>query len=273
MIEKSVNLVPWRLRHWIRSIPGIAKMQREFFMHCIGERQFEHHINAGPASGLKYLVDLPQDKLIWTGTYESEVATKIRDEVIPGKACFDIGAHRGFLSGVMAVAGASEVHCFEPNPANLEQLKSLGDLNKQYKFVIHEMAIGNHSGIVEFLLMNKSNMGKMRESTFQPNASEAAKLTVQACRLDDLIANGVVPPPGLIKIDVEGAESLVLEGGTNLLKMHRPNIVLEAHSQHLASKCLSQLQQIGYKIEELCENTTIKPSADETTSHWLGRAA
>ena len=110
MIEKSVNLVPWRVRHLIRSIPGVAQLQRQIFARCIGDRQFVHRINAGPAAGLNYQVHLPQDKQIWTGTYEAEVATKICETVNPGKACFDIGAHRGFLSGVMAVAGASEVH-------------------------------------------------------------------------------------------------------------------------------------------------------------------
>ena len=272
MIEKSVNLIPWRVRHWIRSIPGVAQLQRQIFTRCIGNRQFVHRINAGPATGLNYRVHLPQDKQIWTGTYESQVAAKIREAVIPGKACFDIGAHRGFLSGVMAVAGASEVHCFEPNPNNIEQLRTLRDLNNSYKFVLHEMAVGNHSGTAEFLLMEQSSMGKIRESNFQAHVPQAGKLIVQACRLDDLIDKGKVPAPGMIKIDVEGAEAFVLEGGENLLRKHRPHIVLEAHSKSLACACVNTLEDAGYKVEPLCQKNNLKDYCG-ATSHWMGRAA
>ena len=272
MIEKSINLIPWQVRHWIRSIPGIAQLQRQIFTRCIGDRQFVHRINAGPAAGINYRVHLPQDKQIWTGTYEAEVATKICETVIPGKACFDIGAHRGFLSGVMAVAGASEVHCFEPNPENIEQLRSLRDLNEDYRFVLHEMAVGNHSGTAKFLLMGESSMGKVRESDFQSDVPDAGNLTVQAGRLDDLIDEGAIPPPGLIKIDVEGAEEFVLEGGANLLRKHRPHIILEAHSQLLAHRCVSTLEDTGYRVESLQQKNDSEENP-EATSHWVGKAA
>ena len=273
VIERSVNFIPWRIRHWIRSVPGLAQLQRRIFSTFFVDREFVHQINAGPAMGLNYLVQLPQDKQIWTGTYEAEVATKICDAVVPGQACFDIGAHRGFLSGVMAVAGASEVHCFDPNPQNTKQLRSLSKLNPQLKFVVHEMAVGNHTGTVEFVLMPETSMGKVLESNFQPDAKGMGKLTVDACRLDDLIATGKIPPPGLIKIDVEGAEELVLEGGLNLLMKYRPNIILEAHSQKLASQCIRVLKDAGYEVEPLNQQTSAEHTSGDSTSHWIGRAA
>ena len=273
MIERSVNFIPWRIRHLIRLVPGLAQLQRQLFSAFLVDRKFAHRINAGPAMGLNYLVQLPQDKQIWTGTYEAEVASQICDAVIPGQPCFDIGAHRGFLSGVMAVAGASEVHCFDPNPENTKQLRCLPELNPQLKFVIHEMAIGNHTGTVEFVLMPETSMGKVLESDFQPDAQKMGKLAVDACRLDDLIATGKIPPPGLIKIDVEGAEELVLKGAVNLLEKHRPNIILEAHSQKLACQCMHLLEDSGYKVEPLNQQTSTEHTFGDSTSHWIGRAA
>jgi FkbM family methyltransferase len=272
-LERSVNLLPWRIRGWIRRIPGIAALQRCLFEALMSGRMFPHKINAGPARGLFYPIQLPQDKQIWIGTYETEVAKAICGAVIPGKACFDIGAHRGFLSGVMAVAGASEVHCFDPNPENTKQLRSLSELNPQLKFIVHEMAVGNHTGTVEFVLMPETSMGKVLESDFQPDAKDIGKLTVNAYRLDDLIATGKIPPPGLIKIDVEGAEELVLEGGSNLLKKYRPNIILEAHSQKLAFQCICVLKDVGYHVESLNRQTIAEHTSDDSTSHWIGRAA
>ena len=236
-------------------------------------REFPHRINAGPARGLFYPIQLPQDKQIWIGTYEAEVAKTIRSAVIPGRACFDIGAHRGFLSGVMAVAGASEVHCFDPNPENTRQIRILSELNPQLKFVVHEMAVGNCNGTVEFVIMPETSMGKLTESDFQSDADNIGKLIVNACRLDDLIATGKIPSPGLIKIDVEGAEKLVLEGGSRLLKTHRPNIILEAHSQKLASQCIGELKDAGYQVEPLDQQTIIEHTSDESISHWIGRTA
>jgi FkbM family methyltransferase len=273
VIERSVNFIPWRIRHWIRSVPGLAQFQRQLFSTFLADREFVHRINAGPAMGLNYLVQLPQDKQIWTGTYEAEVATKICDAVVPGQACFDIGAHRGFLSGVMAVAGASEVHCFDPNPENTKQLRSLSELNPELKFVVHEMAVGNHTGTVEFVLMPETSMGKVLKSDFQPEAEGMGKLAVNACRLDDLIATGKIPPPGLIKIDVEGAEELVLEGGAKLFEKHRPNIILEAHSQKIASQCIRLLKNFGYEVEPLNQQGIAQHTSGDSTSHWIGRAA
>jgi FkbM family methyltransferase len=273
VIERSVNFIPWHVRHYIRSVPGLAQLQRKIFSTFLVDRQFAHRINAGPAVGLNYLIQLPQDKQIWAGTYEAEVATKICDAVIPGQPCFDIGAHRGFLSGVMAVAGASEVHCFDPNPDNTKQLRSLPELNPRLKFLIHEMAIGNHTGTVEFVLMPETSMGKLLESDFQPEAEDIGKLSVDAYRLDDLIAIGKIPPPGLIKIDVEGAEELVLKGAIKLLEKHRPNIILEAHSQNLALQCMHILEDSGYKVEPLNQQKTTEYTFSDSTSHWIGRAA
>ena len=135
------------------------------------------------------------------------------------------------------------------------------------------MAVGNHTGTVEFVLMPETSMGKVLESNFQPEAEGMGKLTVDACRLDDLIATGKIPPPGLIKIDVEGAEELVLEGGLNLLMKYRPNIILEAHSQKLASQCIRVLKDAGYEVEPLNQQTSAEHTSGDSTSHWIGRAA
>ena len=115
-------------------------------------------------------------------------------------------------------------------------------------------------------------MGKVRESDFQSDVPDAGNLTVKARRLDDLIDEGAIPPPGLIKIDVEGAEEFVLEGGANLLRKHRPHIILEAHSKLLARRCVSTLEDTGYRVESLHQKNDSEENP-EATSHWVGKAA
>src|SRR5947209_8464665 len=96
VLERSVNLIPWKARHWIKHIPLVARLQRLFFCRVLSRREFLHTINAGPARGLIYPISLPLDKAIWTGAYETELAQAVADSVREGDVCYDIGAYRGF---------------------------------------------------------------------------------------------------------------------------------------------------------------------------------
>jgi hypothetical protein len=49
--------------------------------------------------------------------------------------------------------------------------------------------------------------------------------------LDQLVARGEVPPPTMIKMDIEGSEHLALRGGREILRKHRPHIALEYHTR------------------------------------------
>lgn len=117
------------LRHWIKHIPAVAGLQRMLVNHVLSGEPFIHTIKSGPAAGLRFKVTLPLDKALWAGTYESGFAGAIVREVRSGDVCYDIGGYRGYMSGAMALAGASRVFVFEPLPANQQALCRLRDLN------------------------------------------------------------------------------------------------------------------------------------------------
>src|SRR6516164_8594772 len=95
IIQKSVRLVPWSLRSHIKSVPLIAQFQRWLLASALEGFEFVHTVDAGPARGLKYPICLPQDKGVWTGTYELEFSTLLAQAVRPGSVCLDIGGWRG----------------------------------------------------------------------------------------------------------------------------------------------------------------------------------
>src|SRR5690349_16529357 len=70
MLRRSVGLVPWKWRGAIKRLPLIAPVQRWLLMRFLEGREFVHTVDAGPAGGLRYPIKLPDDKGIWTGTYE-----------------------------------------------------------------------------------------------------------------------------------------------------------------------------------------------------------
>jgi FkbM family methyltransferase len=248
VLERSVNLIPWQVRRWIKDVPVVARLQRLFFRKFLSGRSFLHTINAGPAKGLVYPITLPLDKAIWTGAYETEFAQAVASSVNKSNVCYDIGAYRGFFSGVFAVAGAGRVIAFEPFPENYAQLQRLALNNPQLPLTFENIAIGREDGIAKFNVMPDSSMGKLASSSFQSEVPSSAVLKVSLRSLDSLISERKYPAPQIIKIDVEGAEFDVLQGAKDTLQKNRPLLFIEAHSRTLAADCTKLLADSGYRV-------------------------
>jgi FkbM family methyltransferase len=174
-----------------------------------------------------------------------------------GDVCFDCGGWHGFFSGVMALAGASRVFVFEPLPANVAQLRKMIALNPGLPISLIEAAVTEQSGTLEFVIMPESSMGKLTTSSFQQKHHGGQTIRVRAVTLDALLAAGEVQPPAVMKIDVEGAELMLLRGARNLLAAHKPKLFMEIHSGELARDCRGFLTQLGYEVR------TIEPGDPE----------
>ena len=229
----------------------IAHLQRWLLARFVGEAPFLHEINAGPGKGLRVMVALPADKGLWTGTYESHFVGAVAAAVRPNSVCFDIGGFHGFVSGVMALAGARRVVCFEPLPANLEVIHQLTQLNHPLPIEVRDHALGAADGQVTFTVMAEDSMGKLATSPFQSGQPGSTSIPVSIRSLDALLAHGEIVPPNLMKIDVEGAELDVLQGGRDLLATHHPEIFAEIHSPELRAQCEAFLRELGYQISVL----------------------
>ena len=251
LLRSSVNLLPAGARHWIKHIPGVAAAQRWLVKHLLSGEPFVHIINAGPARGLLFEVTLPDDKAIWSGTFEPEFSRTLYEAVQNGDVCYDIGGYRGYMSGVLALAGASQVIVFEPLPENLARLKRLVELNPKLAIIVEEMAVGRSDGQVHFKIMPDQSMGKLANSTFQEEQVASNEILVRLACLDTCIFGLGLPQPNLMKIDVEGAEVDVLDGARRTLAECRPLVLIEAHSEHLAGLCTQRLQASGYQIRQL----------------------
>lgn len=249
--RRSVDFVPLGLRNTIRRIPVIRTLQRLIIDRFLGGQSFVHTITAGPAKGLRIPVTLPGDKLIWAGTWELQFATAVKEAVSPGDTCCDIGSYRGYFAGVMASAGASRVHCFEPNVGNLKDLERFRLENPGFPIDVHPIAIGDEDGEVEFLEMPEPTMGKLASSGFQPELRSHSTSRVKVARLDTLFSKGVIGSPAIIKVDVEGAELDVLRGARILIGDFKPRFFIEAHSLELARSCTEFLEGSGYRVSIL----------------------
>lgn len=265
LLRFSVNTIPPALRGWIKYIPGVAVFQRWLVNRFLSGDTFLHRINGGPAAGLQFEVTLPSDKAVWAGTYEAQFSEEISRGVRSGDICYDIGGYRGYMAGVMGLAGAAKVIVFEPLPSNQHALRRLCDLNPGLNIELKPFAVGNIDDSMRLRVMADASMGKLATSTFQADVESKGEIEVAVRRLDSMVQAQDIPPPQVIKIDVEGAELDVLLGASEVLRTYRPHVFLEAHSAALEEACTQELSRHRYSIHRL-ESV---PGDDEQTRHLI----
>ena len=250
ILQRLVNIVPFRFRDNIKNIPGIKQLQAYFIKRYLDNKEFIATISGGPAKGLVFPVKLPQDKQMWIGTWELAFAKALQQAIKSNWICYDIGGYKGYYAGVMALNGAAKVYIFEPMPINIKAINNLISLNPLLPMTLMEVAVADKNGQAVFKIMPEETMGKLTASNFQQSDKELSQIEVQTVSLDSLVASGI-QAPDFIKIDVEGAEEFVLEGAQHILKEYRPYLMIEIHSPEIGKSCLAILSQYYTSITVL----------------------
>lgn len=236
----ALRLVPGSVRGYIRKVPGLAAAQRAVIA-TFANREFEHTIDYGPAKGLRMPVQLPRDKEFWKGTYEWEFCNRLRGAVHSGDVCHDIGAFRGYTSGVMALAGASRVLAFEPAPENQKAIRRVLELNSRAPIELIPSAVGDTSGRAFIVLHEDPSMNRVEEGL-----NERSGIEVNLCSVDGVVSRGVSDGPQLLKIDVEGAEASVLRGASAALRTAVREVFIEIHHAVALTECVELLNAAGF---------------------------
>ena len=199
-------------------------------------------IKAGPLKGRKWILSTGRNFL--RGQYEVEktegiVATISEDDIV-----FDIGAHVGYYSLIMAQSAGprGHVYAFEPRALNRDFLKQHVRLNGCTNVTVFPYCIGDEQKTVHF---------ETRTGTGTGHVSDDGNVTAEMISIDRAVEEGLLKPPTAMKIDVEGAEDLVLDGGMKTIAEHKPKMILAVHSDELEAYCRSKLEPLGYTFEDL----------------------
>ena len=154
--------------------------------------------------------------------------------LLPGMTVFDVGANIGIytLRAAWKVGPTGAVHSFEPCPTNYKRLQANIDLNGFSNVVTNQAAVSDRRGFVSLYIYDGLNTGK--HSLSAHNASPAS-INVDCFTLDDYVATKGIPAIDVMKIDVEGAEYMVLAGGRGLLAGSIKPILFCELSDSLAS--------------------------------------
>jgi FkbM family methyltransferase len=270
-IQNSIKLIPWQLRGWVRHIPIVAGVQRMLLRALVEGREFEFLINTGPAKGLRFPVLLPDDKGVWTGSYEIDFVTALVTAVKPGDVCFDVGGWRGYCGGAMATHQAKRVYIFEPLPDNCQRIERLLCLNNNLPIDLVKTAVGATDGTATFSMLDATSMGKLTDSTFQPDVKSEKTIEVSVISLDSWRRRHGVVAPNVIKIDVEGAELMVLHGAAETLKETHPTLFIECHSRDLTQGVCHYLAPLGYSLKTLETNAVPDGKTEPEVCHLVAQ--
>ncbi len=79
------------------------------------------------------------------------------------------------------------------------------------------------------------------------------RVVVPVRTADSVVRDDAARTPHVIKIDVEGAELLVLRGAVEIVRTFRPTMIVEVHSAKLAFEVNRWLQAQGYEVRVLAD--------------------
>lgn len=156
---------------------------------------FESTASSG-GDGLRYRLKTEKDAL-------RDFVTELQ----PDDVVWDVGAHIGTYTVFAAnkvADGDGAVVAFEPHPPNLRQLRTNLELNEG-RPILRNVALSNERGDVKF----DGDDGITGDSSFAPAGSENT-YAVRTEKGDEIAEEE--PLPTIVKIDVEGAEGLVIDG-------------------------------------------------------------
>lgn len=220
---------------------------REYIKHLLIRTPFEE-----PAQKIQYFIELkrankcPELKEIY---YEPMRIKKVMQQVIGlSSNCIDIGCYLGsVLSQILRLSPQGKHMAFEPIPNKASWLrKKFPDVD------IKEIALSDKSEKIPFYINKKcSGFSGIRQHKVTKN-NEVKKIIVKSEKLDNILDfNHRVD---FIKVDVEGAELLVLQGATRILNSYHPILLFECSLSGLSlfnltsEKIFDFLTQHSYSV-------------------------
>ena len=182
--------------------------------------------------------------------FEWENINLIRRYLRPGDRVVDVGGNVGMFTYACAQATApdGQVHVFEPLTWAAEVITDNVERNGlDRRVTVHPVAVADREGFVGFA----TDLDVSSHIQLVPGAANARVMDVPTSTLDAVLPAG---PIALAKIDVEGAEALVLTGfGEHLAAANPPVLIIEADRaslKHLRSsrdQVLAKLKEFGYE--------------------------
>ncbi len=220
--------------------------------------------------GVRWSLDLGEGidfSIYLLGAFERSTAATLRALVKPGDAVFDIGANIGAhtLGLAKSVGPGGRVVAFEPADFAFQKLLRNLALNPELEQRTQASQVMLGSGTYKALGGVYASWPLERVDSVHPKHRGRFVSTQGATvdTLDGFVERQRINRINLIKMDVDGNELPVLQGGRRVLREQRPIIVMEmspyvhAEEQHSFAAMIELLRELRYKIEDARNRKTL----------------
>lgn len=206
-----------------------------FFTHALN---FDLKINLYKDSVLS--------RIIYDG-FEQEELSFVKNTLKKGDFFLDIGSNVGLFSlfASQAVGKEGKVIAFEPSPLIFKRLLENSQLNGCENIIAKNIGLSNNEGEMSFYV---SDNGHDAWNSFAPSKDNKLKIviTVPVSTLDLELSNVDKSKISLVKIDVEGWEKFVLQGGKSFFLEFNPIVMVEFTDENTFNA--------GYSVHEIYDN-------------------
>ncbi len=178
--------------------------------------------------GFDFLLD-PSDYitglLARDGIFEVAETDLVSRIVRANDTCIDAGCHIGYYSCLLArlVGSKGRVYAFDANPEACQAARRNLVLNGEYSAEVIHTALCDRDGTATFYISTDDQTGL---SSLGPIPNRKATVSVPCMRLDTFLTKEGAEHIRLLKVDVEGAEELVLRGAGQFISDHAIDYVL-----------------------------------------------
>ena len=186
----------------------------------------------------------------WRGTHEPVIQELIADYWDwTGKHCWDLGSHYGLYAvGLGRLVGPTgTVAAFEPNPICYARLQLHVRRNRLSWVQTFRCAVSDQASVERLIVYERLHASTAHfRYVGEPWYDGIPTISVETCRLDDLVADLRIAAPDFIKLDVEGHGHRALAGAREAIAQKLPPIIAGLHSQTEVDGVLAILQPLGY---------------------------
>jgi FkbM family methyltransferase len=220
-------------RNWMQHWPDPIKKLASQFMLAAASPMAPVWYQVEPNIRMRLdPADLGPRIILESGVYEPDSIGMVSEHLGAGATFIDVGADIGYysLKAAPIVGPAGHVIAIEPNPEALGRLRVNLSASKANVVAVAPVACSDAEGVLELYVAPTSNVGET--SLSKTNASQEGPISravkVRARPLDDIVRESGSVRVDAIKIDVEGAEYLVLKGAVQTLdRFHRSGAKLQ----------------------------------------------
>ena len=172
---------------------------------------------------------------------------------VRNKHIIDAGGYVGDTALLFSSYTDKNIHVFEASPSNMDIIRETIRLNHLDNIVPVSKALGEKSGTATFSLGERNSCNSLVE---RPGYNYTDHIEVPVVTLDDYVRENNLKV-GLIKVDIEGGEQLLLKGAVETIRTQHPILLISIY--HSANDFF----EIKPMIEKICDKYTfriIKPA-------------